>query len=233
MKAFILAAGEGTRLRPITNHIPKCLVPIQGVPMLSIWIRLCLESGIDELLVNVHKHAAAVDQFLLSGNYGPKIRIVEEPCLLGSAGTLRANREWVAGEELFWIFYADVLNRANLRGMLNLHRERQPIATLGVYEVPDPKRCGIVSISHDGVIERFTEKPQNPDGNMAFSGLMIATPRLMDVIPDKTPADIGFDVLPTLAGQMIAFPIRDYLIDIGTLENYERAQNTWPGIVNQ
>jgi mannose-1-phosphate guanylyltransferase len=229
MKAFILAAGEGTRLRPLTNHTPKCLVPIKSVPMLAIWIRLCMEMGIDDLLINVHLHVDLVRQFLLRGNYGAKIRIVEEPFLLGSAGTLRANREWVDGEELFWVFYADVLNRADLRGMLALHQERQPIATLGVYEVPDPKRCGIVSTSHDGMIERFTEKPQNPDGNMAFSGLMIATPRLIDVIPDKTPVDIGFDVLPKLVGKMLAFPIRDYLIDIGTTENYERAQSTWPG----
>jgi mannose-1-phosphate guanylyltransferase len=60
---------------------------------------------------------------------------------------------------------------------------------------------------------------------------MIGTPRLLDVIPEKTPADIGFDVLPGLAGQMIAFPIHDYLLDIGTLENYQRAQDTWPGFV--
>jgi mannose-1-phosphate guanylyltransferase len=231
MKAFILAAGEATRLRPITNYTPKCLVPIKGVPMLAIWMRLCVEMGIDELLINVHKHVAVVRQFLQSGSYGPKVRLVEEQSLLGSAGTLRANREWVAGEELFWVFYADVLNRANLRGMLNLHRQRQPSATLGVYQVPDPKRCGIVSIGQRGVIDRFTEKPQNPDGNMAFSGLMIGTPRLLDVIPEKTPADIGFDVLPGLAGQMIAFPIHDYLLDIGTLENYQRAQDTWPGFV--
>jgi len=73
------------------------------------------------------------------------------------------------------------------------------------------------------------EKPVNPAGNWAFSGLMIGTPEMLEVIPDNTPADIGFHVLPRLAGRMVAFPIHDYLIDIGTMENYQTAQATWPG----
>lgn len=228
-KAFILAAGEGTRLRPITDTIPKCLVPIQGVPLLTIWLRACHCAGIEEVLINLHAHANAVRRFLAGQDYGLKVRIIEEESLLGSAGTLRENRQWVAHEESFWVFYADVLNRADLSSMAKFHRQRRPAATIGVYEVPDPRRCGIVSVLPDGTIDQFVEKPENPPGRLAFSGLMIATPPLLDVIPDRTPADIGFDVLPKLTGRMMAFPIRDYLIDIGTLENYQKAQATWPG----
>jgi mannose-1-phosphate guanylyltransferase len=228
MKAFLLAAGEGTRLRPITDRIPKCLVPIRGVPILAIWLRTCREVGIEEVLINLHAHANSVRQFLRQSDYGVRIRVVEEPILLGSAGTLRANEAWVSSEELFWVFYADVLNRADLRTMLRLHKERRPVATLGVYEVQDPRRCGIISAGPDGVVEQFVEKPENPLGNLAFSGLMIGTPELLSAIPNQVPVDIGFHVLPKLAGRMVAFPIRDYLIDIGTLENYQRAQNTWP-----
>jgi mannose-1-phosphate guanylyltransferase len=154
---------------------------------------------------------------------------VEEPELLGSAGTLRANRDWIGPDDLFWIFYADVLNRADLEGMLRVHRDRKPAATLGVYQVPDPARCGIVTTDQNGIIEQFVEKPAKPTGNWAFSGLMIGTPELLEVIPDVTPADIGFHVLPRLAGRMVAFPIHDYLIDIGTMENYQKAQASWPG----
>ena len=229
MKAFILAAGEGTRLRPITDRTPKCLVPIQGVPLLAIWLQICREVGIDHVLINLHTHADAVRNFLKTSHHGINVCLVEEGSLLGSAGTLRANREFVAKEEFFWIFYADVLNRADLRGMVQLHRQRRPLATLGVYEVPDPRRCGIVSTRPDGTIDRFVEKPHDPSSNLAFSGLMIGTGAVLDAIPDHVPADIGFHVLPKLAGQMLAFPIRDYLIDIGTLENYQHAQRTWPG----
>jgi mannose-1-phosphate guanylyltransferase len=229
VKAFLLAAGEGTRLRPITNHMPKCLVPIRGVPLLAIWLHICRKAGIGQVLVNLHAHADAVRHFLGQADQGVKIQIVEEPLLLGSAGTLRANRSWVADEEFFWIFYADVLNQADLRGMARLHEQRRPVATLGVYQVPDPRRCGIVSTRPDGVVDQFVEKPQQPVGNVAFSGLMIGTAALLDAIPDHLPVDIGFHVLPTLAGKMIAFPIDDYLIDIGTMENYQLAQETWPG----
>jgi len=113
--------------------------------------------------------------------------------------------------------------------MLGLHRQRRPAATLGVYEVSDPSRCGIASTDGSGMIQQFVEKPTSPMGNLAFSGLMIATPQILDVIPSDTPADIGFHVLPRLTGRMLAFPIQDYLIDIGTMENYLTAQETWPG----
>jgi mannose-1-phosphate guanylyltransferase len=231
MKAFLLAAGHGTRLRPITDKIPKCLVPIQGIPMLTIWLTLCKRLGIVEVLINLHAHADAVRVFLeRCGEADVHVRVAEEKQLLGSAGTLRANREWVEGEALFWVFYADVLHRADLQGMLHLHRQRRPTATLGVYEVPDPSRCGIVTTNSHGVIEEFVEKPTHPTSNLAFSGLMIGTPAMLDAIPDAVPTDIGFHVLPKLTGQMMAFPIRDYLIDVGTLDNYQQAQATWPSL---
>ena len=231
MKAFLLAAGHGTRLRPITDNIPKCLVPIQGMPMLAIWLRLCKKLGITDLLINLHAHTDVVRAFLNQcGEVDVRVHVREEKHLLGSAGTLRANRIWVEGEELFWVFYADVLHRADLPAMLRLHRQRRPAATIGVYEVRDPSRCGIVTTNSQGVIENFVEKPTHPTSNLAFSGLMIGTREVLDLIPDKVPADIGFHVLPKLTGQMLAFPIRDYLIDIGTLENYQQAQATWPGL---
>jgi len=230
VKAFLLAAGQGSRLRPITDAIPKCLVPIRGVPLLSIWLQLCERNGIEEVLINLHSHAPAVCDFLRRHSGGPRIRIVVESELLGSAGTLRANRDWVRSDEMFWVFYADVLNAADLEAMLTSHRRRNPAATLGVYEVPDPSRCGIVVTDKDGVIQNFVEKPHQPVGNLAFSGIMIGTREVLDAIPEQTPADIGFHVLPQLAGRMLAYPIRDYLIDIGTLENYQKAQATWPGL---
>jgi mannose-1-phosphate guanylyltransferase len=231
MKAFLLAAGHGTRLRPITDKIPKCLVPIQGVPMLTIWMALFKKIGVTEVLINLHAHADAVRMFLQErGQVDVRVRVAEEKQLLGSAGTLRANRKWVEGDDLFWVFYADVLHCADLPAMLRLHRERGLAATLGVYEVPDPSRCGIVTANSQGVIDDFVEKPSHPTSNLAFSGLMIGTQEVLDVIPDSIPADIGFHVLPKLTGKMVAFPIRDYLIDVGTMENYQKAQATWPGL---
>lgn len=228
VKAFLLAAGHGTRLRPLTDKTPKCLLPIQGVPMLQIWLETCNRFGIDEVLVNIHAHAGAVNDFLRKHPHAGKVQVVEEKELLGSAGTLLKNREWVSSEDFFWVFYADVLNRVDLAAMLRLHQARNPAATIGAYRVPDPRRCGILDIIEDGTVVDFVEKPVHPRGNLAFSGLLLGTQSLLDAIPLKQPADLGFDVLPRLVGRMVAFPISTYLLDIGTMENYEVAQRTWP-----
>jgi mannose-1-phosphate guanylyltransferase len=230
LKAFLLAAGHGTRLKPLTDRTPKCLVPIRGVPMLEIWLQVCLRAGIDEVLVNLHAHADMVRAALKHQKIGVAVHISEEANLLGSAGTLRANCAWVAGEPNFWILYADVLTTADLSKMASFHSKCRAIATLGLYQVEDPSRCGIVSFDDDFVVREFVEKPPQPKSNWAFSGLMIATPELLERIPARLPVDLGFDVLPRLVGQMAAYPIDDYLIDIGTMENYQTAQNTWPGL---
>jgi mannose-1-phosphate guanylyltransferase len=114
--------------------------------------------------------------------------------------------------------------------MLEFHRKQKQIATLGVYEVSNPRRCGIVTVDRNHLVREFVEKPPNPSGNLAFSGILIATPAIFDVIPDRIPADIGFDVLPKLVGRMAAYPIDDYLVDVGTPANYAHAQLTWPGL---
>src|SRR6266496_2785296 len=105
MKAFLLAAGHGTRLRPHTDGTPKCLLPIRGVPILEIWLALCRKHGISEVLVNTHAHAAAVKEFVAQWKDGIRVTVIEEPELYGSAGTLLANRDWVRGEDKFWVFY--------------------------------------------------------------------------------------------------------------------------------
>jgi mannose-1-phosphate guanylyltransferase len=230
LKAFLLAAGNGTRLRPLTERTPKCLLPVRGTPLLEIWLRICRRFGIDEVLVNVHHHAEMVRSFIHSHSIGPKVHVVEERELLGSAGTLLANREWVSSESMFWVFYADVLHQADLGAMRKMHEARSPAATLGVYRVPDPSRCGVVTVNKEGIIVEFVEKPACPTSDLAFSGLLIGTGALLDAIPAKHPVDIGFDVLPQLTRRLLAYEISDYLTDIGTKENYEKAQITWPAL---
>jgi len=230
LKAFLLAAGHGTRLRPLTDTTPKCLLTVQGKPMLEIWLEICLKFGINEILINVHAHASAVRDFLRTRNHAIKVHVVEEKELLGSAGTLLANRDWLRGDDLFWVFYADVLHRVNLRDMLATHRYKSTKATLAVYRVADPTRCGIIDVAEAGTILEFIEKPKEPRSNLAFAGLLIGTPAMLDMIPETRPVDIGFHVLPQMVGRMQAYTISEYLIDIGTLENYNEAQRSWPGL---
>ena len=197
--------------------------------MLEIWLALCRRYGISDVLVNTHAHAAAVRDFMTQWRNGIRVTVVEEPELYGSAGTLLANRKWVQGEEKFWVFYADVLTNADLAAMSKFH-DGVFAATLGLYSVPDPQRCGIATLDENSTIVSFVEKPATPSGNLAFAGLMLATPELLDAIPQKRGADIAFDVLPRLLGRMRGYRIPEYVLDIGTLENYDLAQKSWPGI---
>ncbi len=229
MKAFLLAAGNGTRLRPLTDNVPKCLLPIQGVPLLEIWLNNCEAAGITDVLVNTHAHAEAIRKFAAEQKTGVRMCLAEEPELLGSAGTLAENRKFITGEESFFVLYADVLTNINLSRMLAFHQQKHLVATLGIYQVPDPARCGIVTIDDEAVISGFVEKPMHPASNWAFAGVMVAGPAFFDFLPDQRPCDIGFDVFPKMIGKMAAYKISEYLLDIGTISNYQHAQQSWPG----
>jgi mannose-1-phosphate guanylyltransferase len=230
MKAFILAAGNGERLRPLTNNIPKCLISIHDMAVLAVWLELCRRHDIGDVLINTHAHANVVRSYLRDHGDATRVTVTYEESLLGSAGTLLTNRAWVGSDQDFWIFYGDVLTNTDLTRMMMFHRSHRQIATIGVYQVSNPKQCGIVTVDRDHIVRAFVEKPENPSGNLAFAGIVIATPAIFDLIPDQTPVDLGFHVLPRLLGRMAAFPIADYLVDIGTLPSYEHAQLTWPGL---
>jgi len=229
MKAFLLAAGAGTRLKPLTDSIPKCLVPIRGKPLLQIWLELLRKHGVTEVLINVHAHAETVRRFVSDRSLGLQITVFEEAQLLGSAGTVAANRDWIAGDPDYWVLYADVLTNVNLFEMLRFHLCHPSAATLAVYRVPDPQRCGILTLDETGRVLAFIEKPKNPSSDLAFAGILVGTQALFDAIPSSRPADIGTDVLPRLAGHMFAYPMPDFLLDIGTIENYTRAPTVWEG----
>ena len=230
MKAFILAAGSGTRLRPITDTTPKCLLPIRGVPLLKIWLENCVTAGITEVLVNVHSHAGQIRNFATQQRDALRVCIAEEHQLLGSAGTLAENRGFVAGEEAFFVLYGDVLTNVSLADMIAFHRQKNQLATLGIHPAPDPTQCGIVTAGQDGIVTDFVEKPARSNSNWAFSGVMIASPKILECVPGQRPSDIGFHLLPRLIGRMAAYQISAYLLDIGTLSSYKAAQSSWPGL---
>lgn len=230
MKAFLLAAGEGTRLRPLTSNIPKCLVPIQGKPLLGIWLEWCAAYGIDQILLNSHAHSQRVQEYVATYRGPIRITLTYEPELLGSAGTLVRNRDFVVSEPEFAILYADVLTSCRFDRLLEFHRMRRAPVTVGTYRVANPSQCGILTTDESGRVIDFVEKPEAPKSDTAFSGILVGGPALVGCLPERVPSDIGFDVLPHLTGRMFAYPIEEFLLDIGTLEKYERAQLEWPGI---
>jgi len=223
MKAIILAAGLGTRLRPITLTTPKCLVPINGVPLLEIWLRECERAGVDAVLVNTHHLAERVEEFV-AARRGVPVTLAYEPTLLGSAGTIAANWSFVEGEESFVVVYADNLTTFPLADLIAFHGTHDRIASMALFRSPNPSACGVVEMDAAGLVVGFWEKPANPRSDLVNAGLYVFRAPVRRYLPAEVPADVGRSLMPALVGQANGLPIRGYFVDIGTLENYERAQ---------
>ena len=225
MKAFLLAAGKGTRLRPLTYKTPKCLVPVNGKPLIDYWFDLFELYGIDEVLINTSHLAETVKEYIKENSRGLKIKVVHEETLLGSGGTIKKNWDFVDGERSFFVFYADNLTNINLHNMIKFHKRHQKDLALAVFRVPNPRECGIIEMDDDSSIISFIEKPEDPVSDLAFAGIMLSSRKLMDFFPDKDIFDLGHDVLPKVIGNAAGYIMDDYLLDIGTPEKLAQAEN--------
>jgi mannose-1-phosphate guanylyltransferase len=229
MKAFLLAAGLGTRLRPITKSTPKCLLRIGGVPLLDIWLDMLARSGVDEVLVNTHHLAHLVRTHVSARTGPPVVNLVHEPVLLGSAGTLRANRDFVADEEMFLTINADNLTDFDPGLLIKAHRSGGAIATMSLFRAARPSDCGIVQVDH-GLVVAYVEKPADPPSDLANAGIYAFHPTVLDEIAGPAPKDIGYDLLPSLVGRARAVMLDGCsFIDIGTPAALRRARDDWEG----
>jgi mannose-1-phosphate guanylyltransferase len=227
MKAFLLAAGTGSRLRPVTDHTPKCMLPIGGTPLLDLWLDALHRADVDEVLVNLHHLPSVVLRYVDTRNRPPAIRTAFEPELLGSAGTLRHHRAWVQDDEFFLAVNADNLTDFDLRSLIDYHRSGDAEATLTVFSAEHPSRCGVVEVDHSGLVTGFTEKPPEPVGNLANAGMYAFNSSVLLEIDDTTPNDIGHQLLPRLVGRARALPVEGYFCDIGTPTAYQQAVREW------
>ncbi len=233
MKAYVLAAGLGTRLKPLTERIPKCLVPINGKPLLSIWLEISEALGISEVLINTHHLAEQVRDWAADERSSVRIRLVHEEVLLGSARTLSANSGFIGKDENFYIFYADNLVSTDLKMLESFHAGHSGVLTMGLFCSPRPQDCGIVTLENDGRISSFEEKPEHPRSNFANAGIFLARRKLFDYLPASGFADLSKSVLPKLVGEMWGQILSGYLLDIGTPENYQRAVVEWPAVARK
>jgi mannose-1-phosphate guanylyltransferase len=148
--------------------------------------------------------------------------------LLGSAGTLVANRQWVDGEELFLACNADNLTDFDLRSLVDAHLEHGAIATLTVFHSPNPSAGGVVDIDAADRVIGFEEKPSQPVSDLTNAGMYAFHPSVLDEIDATPPNDIGYDLLPRLVGRARAVPVEGYFRDIGTADAYRLAREEWP-----
>jgi NDP-sugar pyrophosphorylase family protein len=240
-KALILAAGEGTRLRPLTLDRPKPMLPINGKPVLEYTVGWLREHGVRDIAINLHHRPEVIVNHFGDGSaLGVSIVYSHEDSILGTAGAVRKLNGFLSGGPLI-VVYGDVLTDMNLRTLLAFHHQnlaRDPMTrvTMSLYHVPNPTEVGLVGLDHRGRVTRFVEKPKPEEvfTDLANAGVLIIEPDIVKYIPSDTFYDFGQHLLPQLLRAGISMygwviPEKAYLLDIGTPDKYAQAQLEWPG----
>jgi histidinol-phosphate phosphatase family protein len=225
-RALLLAGGLGTRLRPITDTIPKCLVPIGGRALLDIWVECLIEAGIAQARINTHALADVVRAHIERLNSRGPLHLVEsyEPILLGSSGTITANTDLADGADDVAIIYADNLSDIDLRPVFEFHHQHGDPMTMVLFKAPNPRACGVAELDGERRIVSFVEKPAEPKSDLANAGLYVVSTAAYREIAGMNAFDIGFDVLPKFVGRMRGWIWGGYYLDIGTHDALDRAR---------
>lgn len=232
MRALLLAAGLGTRLRPLTDRVPKCLVPIRGRPLLSYWLELLVTGGTDRVLINTHHLPEQVHEFVARSAWRDRVDLVHEAELLGTGGTVLQNEAFFCGRT-FVVAHADNLTCFDL-GAFKARHEQRPEGveiTMMTFDTDAPQSCGIVEEDDRGIVRAFHEKVADPPGRRANAAVYVFEPSVVDFLRRfATPViDLSTDVLPHYLGRSVTFHNTVYHRDIGTPESLRRAEAEYPG----
>ena len=229
MKALLLAAGLGTRLRPLTDTIPKCLVPIKGQALLGVWLDRLSQAGIGPFLINTYYLSECVQAFVAASPYRDQVTLAHENELRGTAGTLIANLDFFEGQDGLLI-HADNYCLADFDGFLQAHKRRPQycLMTMMTFRSETPASCGIVELDSRGVVVGFHEKVANPPGNLANGAVYLLSAELFQTLATDFRAVVDFstDVLQQLVGRIYTYETKEFFMDIGTPKAYELA-NLW------
>ena len=239
LKALVLAAGEGTRLRPLTLDRPKPMVPINGVPLLEIVLGWLRDAGVSDIAINLHYKPDAITQYFGDGAaFGVHLTYSHEARLMGSAGAAHGLREF-AGDGPLLIAYGDVLTDLDLRQLAHFHATQRLAhpdlgASISLYRVSNPTEVGLVGLDETGRVTRFLEKPKLEQvfTDIANAGVCIVEPAVLDAIEPDMTCDFGLHVFPRMLEQGVPMcgwliPPETYLIDIGSPAKYEQANHDW------
>lgn len=233
MKAVILAAGAGTRLRPLTDTCPKPMLPIAGRPLLARTLDWLRANNVLEVALNLHHLPDVVRAGLGDGAaWGMTLRYSYEPTLLGTSGALRAIAERYPGwfDQTFLLLYGDMLLDIALTELIAFHQSAEADLTLALKYTATPQTQGMVEVDSGGRLLRFVEKPRAWDGgDLANAGVYICEPSILSAIPADV-SDFGHDVIPALlarGARVCGRMAEGYLLDIGMPAAYTQAQADW------
>jgi mannose-1-phosphate guanylyltransferase len=232
MRALLLAAGRGTRLRPTTDFVPKCLVTIQQRPLLDYWFDSLLLAGIERILVNTSYLADQVRAHVAASRWSDSIDLVHEDELLGTGGTVLANRCYF-GRQPFLVAHADNLTDFEVSGFVQAHAHRPSCCamTMLAFRTDTPQLCGILKVDADGILYGFHEKVNEPPGNLANGAVYVLEPEILDAIAGwgRRFVDLSTEVIPGFIGRIHVVEHSGYHRDIGNLASLELANRTFFG----
>ena len=234
---MLLAAGLGTRLSPLTDEWPKCLMPIGERPLLEYWLETLYSASVLDVLLNLHHHSEIVEEFITRPRFRNWVNSVFEETLLGTAGTLKANKEYFQDCTTLLV-HADNWCQCNFADFLNYHRNHRPkhcSITMMTFESPTPETCGIVETDAEGIVNAFHEKSNNPPGNQANGAVYLLEPEVIEWT-DNNPkiSDFSTELLPHFMGSIATWNNHRIHRDIGAIPMLQLAQldprpiNCWP-----
>lgn len=225
---MLLAAGIGTRLRPLSNDTPKCLMPIAGRPLLDWTLRWLRHAGVTECMINLHYLPDMVRDFVGDGSqYGLCVHYSYEPVLLGTAGAVKKVADFF--DEPFYVIYSDNFSQWDIRKLKDAHEKQNAVATVAVHWREDVTQSGMVELDKENNIVCLIEKPryENVTSNYVSAGFFYLDPKALDYIPEDKFCDFGYHVFPEMlnAGERVyAVKMDDPVIGIDTIEAYEEAK---------
>ena len=225
---MVLAAGRGTRLRPLTDHTPKPMIPFAGKPLLDYIIRLLAQHGFDELVINLNHLPEVIQNHFGDGrDWGVSIEYSLEDELLGTAGAVRKVSHFF--DEPFLVYYGDNLTNFDLGEFWRTHQREGEIASVGLLWMDDPTSRGIIGLDENNRIDRCIEKPKAEqvfDDYLINAGTYALQPEILDRIPPNTVCDFSQDIFTGLLAEgrpLLGHRMRGQLLSTDTPERYQYA----------
>lgn len=227
IKALLLAAGFGTRLKPLTDIWPKCLMPIRKRPLLEYWLGVLQSSGVDDVLVNTHYLSKYVEEFLSQPHFSRWVKSAYEVNLLGTAGTIRNNIDFFKDSTMLLV-HADNWTCCNFSNFLHYHHSKRPegtVITMMTFTCPNPSECGVVELNDNDIVIGFHEKVNNPPGELANAAVYLIEPEVINwIVSNPKVTDFSTEVLPQFIGKIATWKNENIHRDIGTVKMLREAQ---------
>jgi mannose-1-phosphate guanylyltransferase len=224
---MVMAAGLGTRLRPLTYEIPKPMVPVANRPVMELILRLLAEQGFRQVVCNLHWFPETIESRFGDGSeLGIELRYIHEPELTGTAGGVRAARDFLTAEGgPFVVLAGDALTDIDLEALVDAHRRKGGVATLATKRVANVSEYGVVVVDGEDRVQGFQEKPDPAEALSDLANCMIYVfePEIFDYFADDDPLDFALDVFPALLGHDVPFFVHAtdaYWNDVGSLPEY-------------